>query len=97
MPPQTAPPAQVGLFDLNGTLPDISVLNPHSHDALSSLKVRPVWFSQLTRLMLTAGAALKMALALHGAPDPAGRAGGLGGLGVLLGSALGRGKQEGWD
>ena len=39
---------------------------------------------------------IALALALHGAPDPAGRAGG---LGVLLGSALGAGRmgeQEGW-
>lgn len=80
-------PNQVCLFDLNGTLLDLSVLDPHFRDAFGSPDVREVWFSQLTQLLLTdttlgaytefsllAGAALEMVAARRGVPLQAGPA-----------------------
>lgn len=77
-------PTQVCLFDLNGTLLDLSVLDPHFQDAFGAAGVRPVWFSQLTQLMLTdvalgvytefsllAGAALEMVATRRGVALPA--------------------------
>jgi len=77
-------PNQVCLFDLNGTLLDMSVLDPHFQDAFGSPDLRTVWFSQLTELMLTdaalgaytefsrlARAALEMVAARRGVALPA--------------------------
>jgi len=84
MPPKTQP-GQVCLFDLNGTLLDMSVLDPHFQDAFGRPGLRQVWFEQLTQLMLTdttlgvytefsllAGAALEMVAVRHGVSLPAG-------------------------
>lgn len=84
MATQNAAPSRVCLFDLNGTLLDLSVLDPHFQDVFGSPDVRTAWFSQLTQLMLTdvalgaytefsllAGAALEMVAARRGVALPA--------------------------
>ncbi len=84
MSTQHITPAQVCLFDLNGTLLDLSVLDPHFQNAFGTPDARPLWFSQLTQLMLTdvavgaytefsllAGAALEMVAARRGVALPA--------------------------
>ncbi len=78
---------QVCLFDLNGTLLDMGVLDPHFQTAFGDAGARREWFHQLTQLMLTdttlgvytefsllAGAALEMVAAQKGVPLPAGPA-----------------------
>lgn len=87
MATQNAAPTQVCLFDLNGTLLNLSVLDPHFQDAFGAPGVRTVWFSQLTQLMLTdvalgaytefsllAGAALEIVAARRKVALPAGAA-----------------------
>ncbi len=87
MATQSTPPTSVCLFDLNGTLLDLSVLDPHFQNAFGSPGARQLWFSQLTQLMLTdvalgaytefsllAGAALEMVAARRGVALPAGAA-----------------------
>ena len=43
----------VCLFDLNGTLLDLSVLDPHFARVFGDPSVRPVWFRQTLELALT--------------------------------------------
>ena len=86
MPIETQP-GRVCLFDLNGTLLDMSVLDPHFQAAFGDAGARQVWFQQLTQLMLTdtalgiytefsllAGAALEMVATQKGIPLAAGPA-----------------------
>ena len=80
-------PTQVCLFDLNGTLLDLSVLDPHFQEIFGSPDARQVWFDQTAQLALTdvalgaytefsllAGAALEMTAARRGVPLAAGPA-----------------------